>query len=52
VKVIDTHQVLSLQQCYSGTWITPGDGHPSAAANQQLARALVNAANQPPMVGG
>lgn len=52
VKVIDTHQILSLQQCYSGTWITPGDGHPSAAANQQLARALANALKQPLKVGG
>ncbi|UPM49252.1 hypothetical protein MY494_07790 [Synechococcus sp. A10-1-5-1] len=40
VKVLDTHQVLSLEQCYEGTWITPGDGHPSAAANRQLARVL------------
>ena len=40
LKVLDTHQVLSLEQCYEGTWITPGDGHPSAAANRQLARAL------------
>jgi hypothetical protein len=52
VKVIDTHQVLSLQQCYSGAWITPGDGHPSAAANQQLARALANAFKQSTKVGG
>ena len=40
VKVLDTHQVLSLEQCYKGAWITPGDGHPSAGANRQLARAL------------
>ena len=40
MKVIDTHQVLSLEQCYEGAWMTPGDGHPSAAANRQLARAL------------
>ena len=40
VKVLDTHQVLSLEQCYEGAWITPGDGHPSAGANRQLARAL------------
>lgn len=52
VKVIDSHQVLSLQQCYSGTWITPGDGHPSAAANQQLARALANAFKQSTKVEG
>ena len=52
LKVIDTHQVLSLQQCYSGAWITPGDGHPSAAANQQLARALANAFKQSTKVGG
>ena len=40
VKVLDTHQALSLEQCYEGAWITPGDGHPSAGANRQLARAL------------
>ena len=40
IRVLDTHQVLSLKQCTNGSWIIPGDGHPSAAANRQLARAL------------
>ena len=51
VKVLDTHQVLSLEQCYEGSWITAGDGHPSAGANRQLARALAEKLKQSPKFG-
>lgn len=40
VKVLDTHQVLFSEQCREGAWIAPGDGHPSAGANRQVARTL------------
>jgi len=42
IRVLDTHQVLSLEKCGEGAWIIPGDGHPSAPANRQLARALAD----------
>ena len=51
VKVLDTHQVLSLEQGYEGAWITPGDGHPSAGANRQLARALAEKLKLSPKFG-
>jgi hypothetical protein len=40
IRVLDTDQVLSVDRCTQGEWIIPGDGHPSAAANRQLARDL------------
>lgn len=40
VAVLDTGAVLDLARCRRGAWATPGDGHPSAAANQVLAQAL------------
>ena len=47
IRVLDTHQVLSLAECTNGSWIIPGDGHPSATANRQLARALAGLQSHP-----